>query len=723
MIPTKIFTKEITTTPEPVSIVKIVQPTTAVKTNVDLRLIAIRNIAISPILIVPLSLPVYTENKYYYFTENKYNALTKNKYNAFTRKDDNLLIKYYNNNVVADNSYKVYNDRYSSSTFWYLPEFQFVSPGQAFFNIISQNSYDSSGQNELFGGQVSIDFTEVITAERQKYFDNLNASVPGFTLNKIPLNLSSGNLIISYENKNKTATVGGTLNGSGNITFKLEDHSDLSAVGIAYRNMADPNGTGTEYGQVVLYGKFTAYCKIEGIATEDDNYIVQDIAYTSDPINIAVPCGSQGGILYTKQKDDVVSPIGCLPPWSKEATSGSIFHEIATTNMNVRVFQSYIQPEFFYIIPSQYYIDRDSTQNFRPSVDIIAMLNPDEVPESEKENIIILNFYIKPALTSYDIASLEQKLLDFCPNTTNGKTFPIIRFPNDLDFTLSPCTIFSTDADEGSLYTVTDKGYNLKFVLSNPLDLATAGGLIPATLKSSSGYQRTITFSLENSHADSTVSLSFHNTTGDVLDCSYDNASSNVTITNKSPLTVHVNNLFFYNKDAAGSLDAVLTQPLTLTGMQAATIPTEQIALTDTSVLATFKDLEADYTIEENADDNLTESRICASYLVRDIVVSATFDPAQHNIQKVEVNAQVLVVNISQILFTLIPVNGSFSGNHPQFHITLPLNDDLAKPENQLMDYTIQFYFNDNTVKETESKQINFGSSPLIVISADDIPA
>ena len=149
----------------------------------------------------------------------------------------------------------------------------------------------------------------------------------------------------------------------------------------------------------------------------------------------------------------------------------------------------------------------------------------------------------------------------------------------------------------------------------------------------------------------------------------------------------------------------------------------EQIAITNASVLATFTNLEVDYTIQENADDNLTESRICASYLVRDIAVSATFDPAQHNIQKVVVNAKILIVNINQLLLTLIPVNGSFSGIHPQFHITLPLNDNLAKLENQLMDYTVQFYFNDNTMKEIDSKQINFGTDPNIVISAADIPA
>jgi len=645
------------------------------------RLIAIRSIPIRPVFI-PVNLPVF----------------------------------------VVNTNFNVFNDRSTVNMFWYLPEYQFTFPSENFFNICSQNSFDSKN-NELFKCTLNIGFSEVIMPDRQQYFDSLK-SLPNFSLNKIPVNLSSASLVISYEKNAKSINIAGKLMGDGMAVFEFEDNEDFSTVQLAYRNVADPNSEGN-FAQVFLYGEFDAFTVIPGIVTSNNNFVRQNMPYTSNIVKISVPCNTQNGTLYNLKKGNTVSVVGCLPPWTAEAAGGNIFREINTSFNYLRVFQSCIQPEFFYVIPAQYYIDRDDTNNFRPSVDIIAMLNPDEGNESQKENIIVLNFYVKPALNSYSITKLEQLLLTFCPTTADGKLFPVLKFPGNLNFKLSPSNLFDADADEGSLYSASERGYNLRFILSDPLDLAKAGSLIPATLKSPAGYIRKITFSLdEKLNVDSTITLCFHNTTGNVLTCLLDKVNKNVVINNNSPLTINISKLIFYNSNKPGFIDGILATPLVLNSNQQAAIPFEQAGIRDDGIISQsslFSDVEADYIIQENVDDNLTESRICASYLKQSIAISTNINPVIHNLQKIVVNARIMIVNIGQLLITMFPENGVFS-DHPEFDITLPLNDDLAKPENKVMDYTVQFYFNDDTMKETGDQQINFGTNPLIFISPDIIP-
>ena len=624
--------------------------------------------------------------------------------------------------VFAPNTpFNVFPDRVTPNAFWYLPEYEFVFPDKAFFDIISDHSFDSRNV-ELFKCVTTIQYDEIITPDRQAHFDALKAA-PGCTLTKIPLSITSADLVINYQNGNAHYSIAGTMNADGTVSFSFGDDEQFSAAQLAYRNIADPDHTGS-FAQVIFYGTFNAYSKVQGVATADQDYVMQHITYSSDPAKVSVPCNTLGGTLYNLTKDSVVSVIGCLAPWSAQAASGSLFREIITTFDGARVFQSYIQPEFFFVVPTQYYIDRDDTDNFRPSVDVIAMLNPDEDPLSKAQNIIVLNFYVKPALTSYDIAMLEQTLLAYCPATASGKIFPLIKFPGSLQYSLAPSNFFDAEADEGVLYAATDKGYNLRFILSNPLDLAKAGSLIPATLKSPAGYIRKVTFSLDDkTNVDSIISLSFYNTTGDVLDCSLDKTNSNVVITNKSPLTVTITDLLFYNDGKPGYAVCNLAQPTVLTGNQQAVIQADQASLGSdiTAAFTTYSNLEAAYTILENADDNLTESRIVSSYLKKAIVLSTNIDPAQHNILKIVVNARIVIVNIDQLNVTMTPDNGVFS-DFPQFNLTLPLNDDLAKPENQVMNYTVQFYYNDGTMSETGDKTLNFGTEPVLFIAVADIP-
>lgn len=582
---------------------------------------------------------------------------------------------------------------------------------------MSFNGFDSKA-NELFKNKLFLDFKEVENSERQNYILELKKNQPGIIIKKINLDLIACDLIINWENKNKHFGISGMIESGNKIKFEFEDRDDFSAVKTAYRNIANPHNE-DEFGELVLYGSFTAYTQLRGLHTTDENYVKQPISYVSDKMKIAIPCNTLNGTLFTLNKDNTTRNIGCLPPWQKEYISGAFYKKIDLDFDKAEVFQSNSQPDCFYLIPKVYYLDRDDSENYKPTVDLVAQLNPDL--GSENENVIILKFYAKPNLNRYDLAKLEQQLKTHSPTTKNGNLFPLLKFPNEFEKDISTSNIF--DAKEEPLTSSSSNGYMLTFVLKNPIDLIKAGGLIPEVLKSSTGYQRELTYTLdEKSKSKSTFQLSFKHTTGNLLDYSIDKLNNNVLIANLSPLSVEIKGIFFYNKNKFDFLDLHLIEPLIINGAQQASIPFESICKPDISVLSKFENLEIDFIIQENIEDDINESRIAVDCLRANIVINTNIKPSLHNLSRIEVEGSISEVNMT-LTSVLIPDNDEFNAlKIPGFNLILPFTEAFRTPDKQVMDYIIKFYFNDNTIKQTQPAQINFGIHPSIFIAPDLIP-
>ena len=335
--------------------------------------------------------------------------------------------------------------------------------------------------------------------------------------------------------------------------------------------------------------------------------------------DLSYPCDRVGS-LYRQRIDGAMPAVGCREAFRLGETDYRQYEEVTDLRADAfRVFRSLPQPNRFLVLPTTYRIaryDPGTSWEYRPCARVYALLT-----EGAEENRFVLEAALQPAIPAYRRRRLGERLAEFAPD-------PQVEYPTALM--------------EGAAYT-----WSIEDAISDPVvveredglhvtvstDLAQA--LLLKELLERGGVFGRVTFAFaDGTTLASDVAMELAEKTGPWAGGPVEStlADGTATLANRVETTVDVSDVDVYGEGARRTVavDATL-EPGATTRIDVGS---------GSGGGGSDDDAVPVYTARPAPDRVLAETRIFVEDVETNVVFAAEFDPADHGIDGLSVEAR-----------------------------------------------------------------------------------